>query len=281
MCELSERQKAIFAALREFAVRHTHGGKRPEYGGDYWFDDERAEGDIEIVLQRIDQARLLPDEPAEQEPEEGFLYGAALNAFRGVHGEDFSFDKCVIDSKSKTVTFWSHHAWEQRNEHLRQQEPEPGEEDEQKELRRGLVANLGQFVPLIGAVHFGRYLGDMADSLKKSAEADLFRALMAGYAFIDRNPGEHPKEVVGPLQRIADLLSSFAGDEEESEEPAPSETLKKLAGFNVEKSGDVFKVYLPESYFEELLAAIEKGGGDLTYWRQVMDHGGGSQDAKG
>lgn len=46
------------------------------------------------------------------------IYGVILDVFRERYGEKFSFDKCVVDSKSETVTFWTYEAWEQRNKEL-------------------------------------------------------------------------------------------------------------------------------------------------------------------
>ena len=43
------------------------------------------------------------------------LYDAVLQAFREVYKHEVSFDKCVIDSETKTVAFCSEEAWEERN----------------------------------------------------------------------------------------------------------------------------------------------------------------------
>lgn len=64
MSELTKKQKGIFAVLREFAQMHTHGSH-------YEIAETTKPEEIDLTLEQLDEARKIPDEPAEEEASGG------------------------------------------------------------------------------------------------------------------------------------------------------------------------------------------------------------------
>jgi len=132
-----------------------------------------------------------------------------------------------------------------------------------KGLQKELLRNVGQFVPMITATFLGRYLQDIHVTLKKSAEADLVRAIVDCEVFLQKCPSSFApvKPVQGHLERLRQLLESLDVKPEESEEEPEEERPFHTGSREVVRSdGGQHEIYNFDTKGAELGFEVEPRG---------------------